>query len=121
MVLAVTVGVVASPVLPAAAAPVGQVTEFSAGITTGSNPNGIVAGPDGNLWFTEFLGKRVGRITPAGVVTEFSAGFTPADGFPTSIAAGPDGNLWFTEPYGNRIGRITTAGVVTVQRRDHRQ
>jgi virginiamycin B lyase len=32
----------------------------------------IAAGSDGNLWFTEELGDRVGRITPAGRVTEFS-------------------------------------------------
>ena len=38
--------------------------------------NGITAGPDGNLWFTEFALDRIGRITPAGVVTEFSAGIT---------------------------------------------
>ena len=53
--------------------PAGVVTEFSAGITAGSGPYGIAAGPDGNLWFTEFDGDRIGRITPAGVVTEFGA------------------------------------------------
>ena len=88
------------------------VTEFSAGITPGSRPEGITAGPDGNLWFTEFNGGRVGRITPAGVVTEFSAGITPGSS-PNGITAGPDGNLWFTEFNGGRVGRITPAGVVT--------
>jgi hypothetical protein len=34
--------------------PVGQVTEFTAGLTLNSGPNRIAAGPDGNLWFTEF-------------------------------------------------------------------
>jgi streptogramin lyase len=101
-------GVLAAPVLPAAAAPVGQVTEFSAGITANSRPAGIAAGPDGNLWFTESNGNRIGRITPAGAVTEFTAAGTP-----TGIAAGPDGNLWFTEFLGKKIGRITPAGVVT--------
>ena len=28
-----------------------------------SGPVGITAGPDGNLWFTEFSGNRIGRIT----------------------------------------------------------
>jgi len=32
------------------------VTEFSNGITGGSEPYGIAAGPDGNLWFTEYNG-----------------------------------------------------------------
>src|SRR5271169_830436 len=80
--------------------------------TAQSAPGGLAAGPDGNLWFTEANGNRIGRITPAGVVTEFSAGLTP-ESFPSGIAAGPDGNLWFAEYFGNRIGRITPAGVVT--------
>jgi streptogramin lyase len=84
------------------------ITEFSTGIT----PWWITAGPDGNLWFTEQSGNRIGRITPAGVVTTFSAGISSnADLF--GITAGLDGNLWFTEQSGNRIGRITPAGVVT--------
>jgi streptogramin lyase len=97
---------------PASAAPVGTITQFSAGITPGSTPAGIAVGADGNLWFTEFFGDRIGRITPAGVVTEFSDGITPGSR-PDGITAGPDGNLWFTEAGGRRIGRITTAGVVT--------
>ena len=98
--------------LPAGALAAGPATEFSAGITPTSIPHGIAAGPDGNLWFTEIDGDRIGRITPAGVVTEFSAGIT-ADARPKGIAAGPDGNLWFTEYDGDRIGRITPAGTVT--------
>src|SRR5450432_3397082 len=72
------------------------VTEFSAGITPVAQPYGIARGPDGNLWFTEFGGNRIGRITPSGVVTEFSAGIT-ANAAPYGITAGPDGNLWFAE------------------------
>jgi hypothetical protein len=44
------------------------VTEFFAGITAHAIPQGITAGPDGNLWFAEQAG-RIGRITPGGVVT----------------------------------------------------
>ena len=88
------------------------VTEFSAGITAGGEPLGITAGPDGNLWFTESNGNRIGRITTAGVITEFSTGITAASDL-ISITAGPDGNLWFAEHGGGRIGRITTAGVIT--------
>jgi hypothetical protein len=102
-------------VMPAASAgfeSVGTVMEFSAGITAASNPLGIAAGPDGNLWFTEQTGNRIGRITTTGTVTEFSAGTTAKSG-PSGIAKGPDGNLWFTELSGNRIGRITPGGTVT--------
>jgi streptogramin lyase len=68
----------------------------------------ITAGPDGNLWFTDLLGTRIGRITPDGVITEFSL---PTAGETSAITAGPDGNVWFVG--GNRIGRITPAGVLT--------
>src|SRR5262249_43079039 len=71
-----------------------------------SNPFGITRGPDGNLWFTESLAGRIGRITPAGVVTEFSAGITPG-GQPAEITAGPDGNLWFTEQFPHPTRRLT--------------
>jgi streptogramin lyase len=37
----------------AAAAPVGQITEFSAGLQPGSRPSFIAPGPDGNMWFTD--------------------------------------------------------------------
>jgi streptogramin lyase len=79
--------------------------------TAGSAPSGIVAGPDGNIWFTEANADKIGQITPSGVVTEYSIP-TPGSS-PLSIVVGPDGNLWFTEVNGFQIGRITTSGVVT--------
>jgi virginiamycin B lyase len=87
------------------------VTEFHAGIASGSGAAGIALGPDGNLWFTELFGDRIGRISPHGVVREFSAGITPFSRA-SSMAAGPDGNMWFTENAG-RIGRITPGGAIT--------
>jgi streptogramin lyase len=75
-------------------------------------PNGITAGKDSNLWFTELNGDQIGRITPAGVITEFQAGLS-ANAGPYAIAARSDGNLWFTESLANQIGRITPAGVIT--------
>ena len=72
---------------------------------------GITAGRDGNVWFTEESGNKIGRITRTGTVTEFAV---PTSGSaPESITAGPDGNLWFTELSGNKIGRITPAGAIT--------
>ena len=41
--------------------------------TAGSRPFGITTGPDGNLWFTEYGGDKIGRITPSGTITEFPA------------------------------------------------
>src|SRR5438034_737511 len=79
--------------------------------TAGSYPWGITAGPDGNLWFTEYSGNNIGRITTSGAITEFP--LPTANSAPFGITAGPDGNLWFTEFVGNKIGRITTSGAIT--------
>lgn len=76
----------------------------SAGITPHSGLEGITAGPDGNLWFTEQVPGKIGRITPHGVVTEFSQGITP-NSSPLGITKGPDGNLWFAESNTGKIGR----------------
>lgn len=70
----------------------------------------IVEGPDGALWFAEFLANKIGRITPAGQLSEFPL---PNQHAPEYIVVGPDGNLWFTESLPGRIGRITPAGNLT--------
>src|SRR4029077_10927901 len=63
-------------------------------------------GPDGNLWFTEYGGNKIGRISPAGaMLAEFPIP-TPGSA-PNGITAGPDGNLWFVEAAMSQIGRLT--------------
>jgi virginiamycin B lyase len=64
--------------------------------TINSQTQGVTAGPEGHLWFTEMSGNRIGRITPDGVITEFSAGISSVATH-YGITAGPDCNLWFTE------------------------
>src|SRR5712691_9332341 len=79
--------------------------------TAGSSPIAITAGPDGNLWFAEQEGNKIGRITPSGTITEFAIPTSPSS--PIAITAGPDGNLWFAELEGNKIGRVTPSGTIT--------
>lgn len=81
--------------------------------TANSNPISIVAGSDGNLWFTEILGNKIGMINPTThAATDFP--LPTANANPYWIAAGPDGNLWFTELAGNKIGTINpTTHVIT--------
>ena len=67
----------------AGGAPLGQITEFSA---PGTNPAQVVAGPDGNLWFSDRNGA-VGQITTAGTVTRFTSGLNPGSAV-RSIAMG---------------------------------
>src|SRR2546426_12682779 len=78
--------------------------------TTGAEPTAIAAGPDGNLWFTEFAGNQIGRMTPAGGLTVYP--LTAGNSGPRGMTAGPDGNLWFTERTANQIGRITPPGTI---------
>ena len=85
------------------------ITEFDVP-TAHSGLSAITRGPDGNFWFTEAEGNRIGRITPAGVVTEFPL---RTAGSPVGIAAGPDGNLWFAEFVSGAIGRISPSGNIT--------
>src|SRR5437667_7918378 len=75
-------------------------------LTASSSPTGIAAGPDGdgNLWFTERAGNKIGRLNPTtGVITEIN--LSTASNEPTAIAAGPDHNLWFTDLDDNKIRR----------------
>jgi streptogramin lyase len=86
----------------AGAAPVGQITEFGA---PGTNPAQVVAGADGNLWFSDRNGA-VGQITTGGTVVRFTSGLNPGSAV-RSIATGADGNLWFSDP-----GTISAVGMI---------
>jgi streptogramin lyase len=84
-----------------------MLTEYDASLS----PSHIVAGPDGNMWFTSSADSRIGRITPTGEVTLY---ITPTVGsMPIGIDAGADGNLWFVEALAGKIGRITVDGSIT--------
>jgi virginiamycin B lyase len=107
--------------------PAGAIREFPLPDTR-NEPDLIAAGPDGNLWFTDYPydstnetydGGAIGRISPTGTFQEFSL---PKSGISLGgIAAGPDRNVWFieeklelqTDTYvSDTIGRITPAGVI---------
>jgi streptogramin lyase len=78
-----------------------NITEFPVP-TASSNPWGITAAPDGNLWFTEANGSKIGEINPTThAISEFASGASPR-----MITAGPDGNLWFAEFWADKIGMI---------------
>jgi virginiamycin B lyase len=99
----------AAAVWPSTAVAQLVITEFTI-LTPTAHPTQVAAGPDGNVWFTELDGNKIGRITAAGTITEFP--LTTAGSQPSGITAGPDGSLWFTERSNNAIGVISPAGVV---------
>src|SRR5438132_6103830 len=95
-----------------------DITEFEL-----PNPNSgpgpaIIGGPDGNLWFTELIGDRIGRFNLAdSSITEFQLPRPPripvGNGNLQFLTVGPDNNLWFPEFDGNQIGIITLDGNIT--------
>jgi hypothetical protein len=94
----------------------GVITEFlvptqypGVGSTDTTTGTYIVTGADGNVWFTERLAGKVGRITPSGTITELKL---PTTGSIYGIAAGPDGNIWIKD-YTGRIHRVTPTGTIT--------
>jgi streptogramin lyase len=80
--------------------------------SVGTNPDGIVTGIDGNVWFTEHGSNKIGKLTPSGTLTEYtipSGGSSPSE----AMAVGADGNMWFAENSGNKIAKVTVNGVFT--------
>src|SRR5690349_4963958 len=74
-------------------APHTGVALFSAGLTAGALPTGIIQGPDANRWFAEFAANKIARITASGTITEFA--LPTAGSGPLYLTVGPDNNIWF--------------------------
>jgi virginiamycin B lyase len=92
----------------------GAITESSA-MDGNSDPHGITAGPNGDIWFTEGTDDEIGRIAaPASLVVSNQYSVPGVGNNPRDITLGSDGNLWFTErTSAGGIGRVTPAGIVT--------
>ena len=77
-----------------------------------SGPTTIAVAPDGQLWFTQASGNRIGRVNPDGSgLVEYP--LPQAGSSPRIIAVGADHALWFSEHDGNRISRITASGQIS--------
>jgi len=78
--------------------------------TADSQPQGIVGGPDGNLWITDVYNEQILKLTPGGSYTGFPLHNYSA---PLGICSGPDRALWFADDgLPPEIGRITTSGQI---------
>ena len=84
-----------------------------------TSPQQIVAGPDGNLWYTDGS-KCVYRMLASGAGAGQETSFCVPTGVPTGadpgitgITAGPDGALWLTGYSDDYIGRVSTSGAIT--------
>ncbi|MFY9631642.1 MAG: hypothetical protein WAJ94_08570 [Candidatus Cybelea sp.] len=73
---------------------------------------GIVAGPDGALWLTDWGDDQILRVTTSGAIATYPLR-AYGSGAPEGIAVGPDGAMWFANNASNGpIGRITTGGTI---------
>jgi virginiamycin B lyase len=77
--------------------------------------NGIVVGPDGNLWVTESRAHKIEVFSPGGFSLK-TIDLPDPSGAPRLIAVGPDKTIWFTDSYTHRLGRIdSTASPLSAQ------
>ena len=79
--------------------------------TLNSTPNEIIKGPDGNVWFTELSGNRLGSIDALGHITESALLSGNSNSAPNGLNIGPDNAVWFTEDnvcVRDAVGRIAT-------------
>ena len=87
--------------------PSGTITEYEVSSSRDKSffesHEGIVAGPDGALWFTESFNNRIGRITTSGSISEYD--LPTEQSVPRSIAVSKDGHLWV----GSTQGAITSS------------
>ena len=95
-----------------ASSPAEHAITLPAGDNAPPGPQGIVEGPDANMWFTDYNTSAIGRFsTSNSSIVEYP---TPTpNAAPEYITVDPDGAMWFTEPAANKIGRITTDGTIT--------
>ncbi len=83
----------------------GKIKEYATG--AGTTPSGIVAGPDGLLYLTDFLGNAIEAFSTSSLaVVGNSLPVPTSNSEPFSIVTAPDGNMYFTEVTGNNIGQI---------------
>jgi streptogramin lyase len=95
--------------LPGAGLAAGQFTEFPIP-TANAQALDIIAGGDGNLWYTESHTVTIGRITPNGTTREFA--FSGAA--PQQLGVAQDGNVWFSVHGVNAhsVARIKPLGAI---------
>jgi streptogramin lyase len=92
--------------------PDGHFTEWEVPAEKGEVQAGLMAGPDGGVWFTQPRAGRIGKISLDGDLTWYE--IPGARGrFPLGLFTAPDGAVWFSEMMGSTIGRINEDETVT--------
>lgn len=66
--------------------------------TAGAFPFDLALDKQGNVWFTEIFGEKIGEITSSGNLTEFPIPLNAQYLEPSGIAVSDNGPVWFTLP-----------------------
>jgi virginiamycin B lyase len=89
-----------------------KMTEFA----TRDGPYGLAMDKQGNVWFCQASGRRVGRIDArSGQVTEIDLG---AGSLPRRIAAAPDNTLWVVRYGDGKLTHIDAKGEKVIKSYD---
>ena len=82
--------------------------------TINSSPAGLDFDSEGNLWFAEINGNKIGKLTPSKAKPGTSQGIVEYElphpnSKPQYLMVSSDNTIWFSEIEGNRIGRLNPA------------
>ena len=88
----------------------GTIVEFTIP-TPNAGAYDIALGGDGNVWFTEETGNKIGRITTEGVITDYA--LPTANAKPRGLTASGT-RIYFTEFAVNKIGYFDTSDPLTI-------
>ena len=75
-------------------------------------PQGVTLGQDGAVWFTEYEGDAIGRLSD-GVITEFRLPEPGSGAWAITASYSSSEPIWFTERRKSRVGFITAEGRIT--------
>lgn len=82
--------------------------------TPDSSPTDLAFDREGNLWFTEINGNKIGKLIPSKAKPGTSEGvfefpLPKPNSKPHNIIVARDGMVWFSEMAGNRVGSLNPA------------
>ncbi|HEY1919840.1 MAG TPA: hypothetical protein VGH27_30070 [Streptosporangiaceae bacterium] len=92
----------------------GKLTTYAS--TAIDQPTSLTPGPGGAIWFTNYSGDTVAKITPSGRITSYY-GYGISE--PGTIAAAPHkAAVWFTDEGNDSVGELTPSGAITYRNLD---
>ena len=83
--------------------------------TAASGPEGLVLGPDGDIWVAEYTARQLAQIVPSATAAGTSEGMTeyPAGAQPLWLSDAGDGALWFTDNTDHELVRFDISSHAT--------